>query len=451
MNETSASFTSWHRDLKLNNRWPVGVGFFILFTCVFGFGVWAALAPIEGAVVASGLFIAKGQNKHIQHLEGGILREIKVSEGDMVEVNQILIRLDDTTANATLRRLVTRQHRYLAIRARLEAEIYGKPDLVVPESLKNRLPDQEIADIISRQRIELEATRTKQASEQAVLLKEIAGLKESIAGFQSRANATKSRMTLFQEELEDKVKLLDRQLTRKSEVLAIQRAEAGLAGELGELAGRIADARERIARAEQQIEALRSTAVQNAIVELRETEAALDDVGEQIRSARDVMERTEIRSPVKGIVVKIDHNTIGGVIAPGTEILEILPVDDELIIEARVDPNQISHLDMKQKALVRLTAVNQRVTPMIEGELVYLSADIVSRQNNPRAAADGASDHSFIVRIRLDQNDAREKAPDFRAMPGMPADVFIKTEDRTFLDYVLTPVTDMFSRAFRES
>ena len=451
MSSSCPSLRNWHRDISLSTRWPVGAGFLVLFTCVFGFGVWAALAPIESAVVASGSFVAIGQNKQIQHLEGGILKDTLISEGEVVEPGQVLIRLDQTAVYARLRRLVLRRYRLLAARARLEAEIYGAADLTVPDALKREAANPEITEIVSRQRIELKAIRDKQVSEENVLRKEIAGLRESIAGFEARIESTRARLALFQEELKDKTELLDRQLTRKSEVLAIRRSEAGLSGELGELTGRIADARERIARAEQQIESLRSGAIQRAITELRESETELDDVEEQIRAAKDIVDRTEIRSPVKGVVVKINQNTIGGVIAPGEPILELLPVNDELVIEARVDPSQITHLDRGQKALVRLTAFNQRVTPMIAGEVVYLSADTISESERTEAGAGALrKSNSFIVRVRLDRDDAELKAPDFRAMPGMPADIFIKTADRTFFDYVVTPVTDVFSRAFRE-
>jgi HlyD family secretion protein len=321
-----------------------------------------------------------------------------------------------------------------------------------PTARRNSLSDNpEIAEILNRQGIELEAQRTQLHSEQNVLRKEIAGLNESITGLNARVESTRSRMALFQQELKDKTALYDRQLTRKSEVLAIQRAEAGLSGELGELIARIADARERIARAEQQIEALSSAAIQRAITELRETETELDDVVEQIRAARDVVDRIEVRAPVKGVVVELNHATLGGVIAPGAVILELLPVNDELIIEARVQPHQIAHVQAGQEALVRLTAFRHRVTPMIAGTVAYLSADSVSQKAGPDQASQAPQqDHSFVVRVRLDREDALKKAPDFRATPGMPADIFIKTEERTFFDYIVAPVTDVFARAFRE-
>ena len=447
------SIDQWHRSVRASSRLPTLLGVAILLFCVGGFGVWAAVAPLDGAVVVSGSFVASGQNKHIQHLEGGILREMLVKEGDLVEVDRPLLRLDPTAATARLRRLVVRNCRLLVMKARLEAEIDVLPAFRLPAGLAPEADDPEIQAIFERQATELRARRAKLLTEEEVLRREIAGLQESVGGYTAQANATKQRLALFAEELKDKQTLLARQLVRKTEVLAVQRAEAALAGELGELTARIADAQERMSRAEQQIAQLRSAAAQKAIEELRATETELDDLQEQIRAARDIVDRIEVRAPVRGIVVKLHQHTSGGVIAAGAVILELLPVNDELVIEARLNPSEISHVKEGQRALVKLIALNQRLTPMIEGKVVYLSADAVTTSHNARTKAelDAAARPSYVVRVRLEEQDARQKVESFRPTPGMPADVFIKTGERTFFDYIMKPVLDRFSRAFRES
>lgn len=452
MSSSVQSLQSWHQGVRLSGRWPTRFGLAVLVICVAGFGIWAGFAPLEGAVVASGSFVATGQNKQIQHFEGGILRDSLVAEGQIVEAGQTLMRLDDTAPTAKLRRLLLKRYRLLATCARLEAEIDGKAEFAISKVLAERADDPEVAAMLTRQRVELQAKQAKLASEQEVLRKEIKGLMQSISGFEARAKSARDRASLFQEELKDKSSLLDRQLTRKSDVLALQRAEAGLTGELGELIGRIADSREKIARAEQQIESLRSAAIQRSITELREAETERDDVEEQIHAAQDVVERLEVRAPVRGAVVKINQHTSGGVIAPGAVILELLPLNDELVIEARVRPDQITHVHEGQAALVRLSALNQRSTPMIEGSVVYLSVDTVAEAEplSNRQAQPADPSHSFVVRVRLDTADMRAKTYDFRPTPGMPADIFIKTAERTFFDYIITPVRDSFARAFRE-
>jgi HlyD family secretion protein len=397
------------------------------------------------------VFVATGQNKQVQHLEGGIVREVLVREGDLVEAEHPLVRLDETAAKTKLRRLVLRKYRLSIMLARLEAEMQSRASFDMPAALASEAADPEVQAVFERQKVELAVRRARQADEEHVLRKEMAALQERIAGYQSLVTTMQQRRSLFDEELRDKKALLERQLARRSDVWAIQRAEAGVSGELGDLTGRIADSRERIARAEQQIAQLRSATSQKIAEELRATESELDDVSEQVRAAVDVLQRTEVRAPVRGIVIKLNHHTRGAVVAPGAILLELLPTDDELIIEARTSPNDISHVREGQDALVRLTALNARVTPTIEGKVIYVSADAVEDRDAHRDAEPlTPRRYWFITRVRLDARDARNKIEAFQATPGMPADVYIKTGERTFFSYILRPLLDSLSRAFRE-
>lgn len=451
MMAASTPLDTWQRHVPDGIRRPTVVGLAIVAAWICGFGLWAAMAPLDGAVVASGSFVATGQNKQVQHLEGGIIRQMLVREGDLVQSGQTLVRLDDTPAKSKLRRLVLREYRLLTMQARLEAQIDLKDDFALPASLAVAARDPEVAQILARQKMELKARRQNQADEEQVLRKEVAALKESIGGYDAQTKAVEQRLTLFSEELRDKKSLLDRQLARKTEVMALRRAEADLAGSRGELLGRIADSRERIARSEQQITELRSAAMQKTIEELRQTETELDDVREQIGASRDVLRRIDIRAPDRGIVVRVNYHSNGAVVAPGAIILELLPVDDKLIIEGRVNPNDISHVHEGQAALVRLTALNQRLTPVIAGHVVYVSADAIADQQQQQPASLVPFHHqSYIVRVKLDEDDVHKKIGEFSPTPGMPADVYIKTGERTFFEYMLRPVLDSFSRAFRE-
>jgi HlyD family type I secretion membrane fusion protein len=444
---------AWHRDVQHSARGPIAIGALILLIWAFGFGVWATTAPLASAVVASGSFVATGQNKQVQHLEGGIIRELLVKEGDIVEAKQPLVRLDDTAAQSKLRRLVTRRYRLLATAARLHAEINSSDQVqLLPAQADEMKNDPEARSIVQAQQDELTARRRSLANQEEVLRKEIAGLKESIRGYETQIRANRDRSALFSEELQDKSPLIDQQLIKKSEILALQRSEMGLAGELGDLLGRNGDATERIARAEQQIAQLQLAAVEKASEDLRGTEAELDDFREQILAAQDVVRRTDVGAPVRGIVVKLNQYTTGGVVAPGGVILELLPINDELVIEARIDPNEITHVKEEQNALVRLTALNQRLTPMIEGKVVYISADTVSDQGMRRTGEQDTAVRrdSFVVRVRLNERDTRDMVENFRPTPGMPAEVFIETGQRTFFTYLMRPVIDSFSRAFRE-
>jgi membrane fusion protein, type I secretion system len=450
MSNSAESLSIWQRDVPNRMRRPLILGLVIVALWAGGFGIWAASAPLEGAVITSGSFVATGQNKQVQHLEGGIIRDILVREGDTVEPGQPLVRLDETAAEAKLRRLVLREYRYLTAQARLVAQIRSQDSFSLPKELAEN-DDPEIGQIYARQQMELKAYRKNKSDQEKVLRKEIAALKQSIIGYEAQSEAVQRRLALFSEELDDKEALLDRKLARKTDVMALRRAEADMAGSHGEMLSRIADSRERISRAEQQIAELKSAARRTSIEELRETETELDDVREQISASRDVADRTQIRAPQRGIVVRVNYHTTGAVVAPGAVILELLPVDDQLVIEGRIKPSDISHVQNGQSALVRLTALNKRLTPVIEGTVVYLSADaIADRLAQEQTAAVAFDRQSYIVRVKLDEADVRSKIGAFRPTPGMPADLYIKTGERTFAEYMLRPLLDSFSRAFRE-
>jgi len=440
----------WHRDVPRSSRWPIALGVCVLLVWGFEFGAWAAVAPLDGAVVASGSFVATGQNKQVQHLEGGIIRKMLVNEGDLVEEGQPLLRLDDTAVKAKLRSLVLRRYRLIAMAARLTAEINSLDKLQLPEALAQQASDPDVKFVLQGQDAQLTARRTTLLAQEEVLRREISGLRETIRGYQAQVDSNTRRLALFDEEIKDKSYLLERQIIKKTDVLNLQRAEASVSGDLGELLGRIGDAKDRIARADQQMVQLRAAAIQKAVEELREAESDLDDVNEQIRATRDVAERTEVRAPVRGIVVKLHRHTAGGVVGPGDLILELLPVNDELVIEARVNPTEITHVKVGQNALVRLTALNQRLTPMIDGKVVYVSADTVPDQSAQREIDSETRRDSFIMRVRIYEADAHSKVENFRPTPGMPADLYIKTGQRTFFNYMMRPILDSFSRAFRE-
>jgi HlyD family type I secretion membrane fusion protein len=452
MTAAKDSIGEWYRGVPLSAKWPIFTGLAMLVVWLGCFGVWAGVAPLNSAVVAPGTFVATGQNKLVQHFEGGIIREIAAKDGDVVEADQVLVRMDDTAANSKLRRLVIRKYRLLAMKARLQAEMSSSETIETPAAFSESARDPEIQAILERQRAELWARRASLVTQESVLAKQIAGLEESIRGYEAQVQSTKQRIALFAEELKDKNLLLGQQLVRKSDVLALRRSEASLGGELGEYLGRIADSKERIAQANERIAQLHSTALRDAIKELRETEAELDDIEEQIRAAQDVVNRVDVRSPVRGIVVKKNFHTPGGVVSPGAVILELLPISEERIIEAHVNPKDISHVSVGQEALVRLSALNQRVTPMVRASVIYVSADALSEQVQVKAETRSDTRREFyMVRVGLDQGEILRRMPDFIPTPGMPADVYIKTGERTFFEYMMKPVFDSFSRAFRET
>lgn len=435
----------WYESLPRSTRFPTIAGVVVMATMVMGFGVWGNTAPIAGAVVASGVFVATGQNKIIQHLEGGVIRDIHVREGDAVEQGQLLIELDSTTANTELRRLFLRRVRLTAIDERLQAEMREQETIAFPEELTS-LDGSEVKEILESQKLTFTARRNNMNSDIAGINESINALNERIQGSKIQLEGVRRQIKFIEEEIETKQYLLQTGLVRKPELLVLQRTQANLEGEVGRIMGDIGDAKERIAKAVEQINGVRKAAIKTAVEQMHEVRGELVDVRERMQSAKGVLDRVRITAPVKGVVVKLRYHTQGGVIEAGKNIMEILPLKDELIIEARVRPQDIDSVKHGQHATVRLTALNQRITPMISGEVIYLSADTLADERKSQQV--GPTD-IYIVRVKLNNAEAAA-VHGFSPTPGMPAEVYIKTSERTFFQYVVKPIHDSMLRAFRE-
>ncbi|MFN3348027.1 HlyD family type I secretion periplasmic adaptor subunit [Pseudorhodoplanes sp.] len=447
MSNASTDEKMWYAGVPRSARIYTLFGTIVLAGTVLGFGVWGGTAPIAGAVVASGVFVVTGQNKIVQHLEGGVIREIAVQEGDRVQAQQVLITLDDTAPKAELRRLELRLTRLQAMAARLLAEMKEETNLEFPESILRAAQDPDIQPILESQKLTFEARRQSLNSEIATIEEGINALQERVEGAKLQMAGVREQLRLLAEEIEAKAHLVKSGFIRKPELLALQRAEANLQGELGRLQGELGDARERISRGREQIAAARKAAVKTAVEQLHDVRAELSDVRERIRTAQGVLDRIQIVAPVKGIVVKLRYHTPGGVIEAGKNIMEILPLQTEVIIEVRIRPQDIDHVKPGQHAMVRLTALNQRLTPMIGGRVVYVSADAVPDE---KKGVQQAQSDIYLARIALNPQDAA-LIPDFTPTPGMPAEVYITTSERTFFEYLTRPIRDSMARAFREN
>jgi HlyD family secretion protein len=437
-------------DVPRSTRNAKMLGFLLIAISFLGFGAWASTALIAGATVAPGLFVVTGENKIIQHLEGGVIRSILVREGQVVDAGQTLIQLDETTPKAELRRLVLKHARLLAMEARLKAQVAEAPAVNWPAELASQA-DADLAEIRNTQQEAFDAQRKNLQSDIVTIEEGIAALEARIAGSRTQLASVEKQLGYYEEELKTKSGLFQGGLIRKPEVLQLQRAQAAMQGEIGRINGDIGDSRERIARSREQINGVRKAAIKAAVEQLHEVAADLYDTRERMRAARGVLDRITITSPVHGVVVKLRYHTAGGVIEAGKNIMEILPLQDELIIEARVRIQDIDNVKVGQDATVRLTALNKRITPMIEGKVIYVSADSVSdEQKGQQGQQAKTSTDVYVARVRLDKDEA-ERLHNFRATPGMPAEVYIKTGERTFLEYLLKPIRDSMSRAFREN
>jgi HlyD family type I secretion membrane fusion protein len=433
----------WYADVPRSIRKQTITGLLLMAGAFGGFGFWALTAPLAAAVIAQGSFVATGQNKVVQHLEGGIIEEILVSEGDHVEADQPLVRLDETAALANERQLFLRRARLEAIVARLMAQVQGLDTIAFPDVLAAHLNDPEIGPIIESQELNFQTWRSKLDSEIGLFRRNIEGYAFRTEGYQQLLESTRRQLALLQEEYAGKKILLDKGLIRKTEITSIQRAMADAEGQIGRLTAEVLETGAQITKQQQQIQQAEQAYREAALEELQKIEAELDSVREQLRGAASVLRRATINAPVSGTVVRLYYHTSGGVIESGKPIMEILPSDVPLIIEAQIRRTEIDSVKVGQQAIVRLTALNQRTTPVLNGEVYYVSADSL-----PDPAKNGARE-VYLARVNLPVSEL-SRVFGFAPTPGMPAEILIQTAERTFFDYLTKPIRDSMARAFME-
>jgi HlyD family secretion protein len=314
------------------------------------------------------------------------------------------------------------------------------------EVVQSPADSPEVKEIVDSQRMAFTARRNNLNSDVKSIQESISALEERIRGSRVQHDAVHRQIILLDEEIVTKDKLVQAGLVRKPELMVLQRQKANLEGEVGRIMGDIGDAKERIARALEQINGVRKTAIKTAVEQMHEVRGELADVRERMLSAKGILDRIRVTAPVSGVVVKLRYHTRGGVVEPGKNIMELLPLKDELIIEARLRPQDIDSVKHGQTAMVRLTALNQRITPMVTADVIYLSADTLADEKKSQQV--GPTD-IYIVRVKLNSEESRN-VPNFSPTPGMPAEVYIKTSERTFFQYIVRPIHDSMMRAFRE-
>jgi len=423
-------------------RNAVRLGALVLFLFVTVFCVWGAMAPLDSAAVASGIVKVDSNRKTVQHLEGGIIREILVREGDAVAAGQALVHLDATQAEASRELFRWQLIAAKAQEARLVAERNGLSEIAFPPAEGRGQSERDRVREIREGQQTLFVTRGKALDSRVAILGERVGqYKAQINGFEAQEDAALRRLTLLREEIADLEKLVKRKVSPKSTLLALQRQAAEVEGAIGSYQAQIARTREAIGETELQIVDAPNSYLNEVAEELREVRSQISDLEERLRSAADVLARQQMVAPVSGIVVNLRKFTSGGVIAPGEAILDIVPQEDSLVVEARLDPIDIDSVAPGLEAQVRLTAFRQRTTPTLSALVKNVSADSLTDERT------GVSYYAARIEVDRDELAALE---DVKLYPGMPAEVMIVTGERTFLQYLLSPLTDSFGRAFRE-
>lgn len=407
----------------------------IVLTGFGGLGGWAAVASVSGAVVAPAVVVVENNAKKVQHLDGGLIAETIVKNGDRLAAGDIIVRLDDTEARANLQIFQSQLSELKARMARLVAERDGLSVLDVTANNADAPVSiwQSQAKLLAA-RLDVRRGKKQQLSEQ------IAQLEQATKGLAAQASSKEKQIALIHRELISLYKLRAAELVTQSRWLALERETARLEGERGQLTADIARSGVQIAETRLQLIGVDQVFLSEVLSELREVETKVNELSEKVAAIRARLKRMDIRSPMAGVVHKLTATTVGGVIGPGEIIAEVVPEKDHLVLEGRVDPGSIDRLHLAQSTIARFPTFDVRKTPEFNGKLIMISPD--ARQDAPDQPA------YYMVRVAL---TGSEESPSSSVLkPGMPAELLFETGDRSVLSYLIKPVSDQFAHAMRE-
>ena len=417
-------------------------GMAVVVLLVGGFGSWAALAPLDSGVIAAGTVIVDGRRRLVQHQEGGVIERLSISEGDRVARGQVLLRLDQTSAGAAYDILQGSYDSALAEQARLFAERDGLVEIAFPDELLRRADQPEVQSILDGQTKLFSTRQTSLEGQESILSQQIEQSRQEIEGLSAERTSKDKQVLLLEDELEGLRDLLKDGLTQKTRVLALERQLEQLVGEGSSISASIAGIENSIGEKELEILQVRKAHQEQVATDLRDTRARLLDSRERLGNARHVLDQIEVKAPIDGIVVNLKANTEGGVIGAGDVIMELVPTDEQLVVDARVSPSDIDLIHQDMKANVLFTAFEIGSTPTLTGKVMHVSAD--------RLVDDLSGQPFYQATIEVPEPEMTKLGEGQRLTAGMPADVIIVAGERTMLQYLLHPIKRSFQRAWQE-
>lgn len=428
-------------ELQASMRRFSMLGGVVVVLVLGGVGGWATFAQIQGAVVAAGQLVVETTSKRIQHRDGGIVSQINVKNGDRVKPGQELVIMDDTEARAELGIVETIRIEWLGKAARLRAERDGADKVDFDEELIALRGDPLIDKVVEGQMQIFDVQRTALKSRQEQLGERVVQLQKQITGLNAQLSAGRKQSGFIERELTGTRDLLDKGLVQMPRVLALEREAARLEGQQGQLVSEIARAQGQIAEIRLQMIQLADDTRTRTLAELREAESKLQEFAERKIAIEAKLQRTRVKAPRSGIVHELAVHTIGGVVSPGETMMFIVPDEDELVVEARIRPQDIDQVVVGQDATLRFPNADARLTPQVHGQITQLSADLKQ--------VDAQTPPYYSVRLKVGDRDM-SKLGDLVLKPGMPVEAFIQTKPLTPWAYLMQPLSEQLNRAFRE-
>jgi epimerase transport system membrane fusion protein len=439
LSQASPSVPEADFTLEVSDRTPRLIGMGILLVVFGGFGLWALLAPLDSAALAPGVVTVKSYRKTVQHLEGGMVSEILVTNGQLVEQGQTLLVLDNTMAKAELGVL---KGQYFTTRA-MENRLAAERDLLETIDFANDLDPEDVRAIeaIKNEKQIFAARRDDRLGEIEVLGQRIMQHESQIQGLRALISSKQEIVSSYDEEVNDLAELLVDGYVDKQRLRDLQRSRSRSIGELADHRSSIAQAEVQIGETRLQILQLNKRFTTEVVDQLAATQAGVYDLRERILAIEDRLRRTVITAPVAGIVLGMNTHTIGGVVQPGKTLLDIVPDLAELVIEAQVSPMDIDRVTPGMETTIRFSAFKNATTPTIKGELTQISADRLLEEQTGKPY--------YLARVELTEEGKKMLGP-LILVPGMPAEVLIKTGERTFFDYLIQPASNAFARSLIE-
>lgn len=429
------------QDTSRSIKRHVLAGLIIVLVLGGGVGGWAGTMTLSGALIAQGQVVVDSNVKKVQHPTGGVVGELRVRDGDRVKEGDILVRLDETVTRSNLAIVTKGLDELYARRARLESERDGLQSIRFPADLLEREQDPAVGAILDGERKLFELRYSARTGQKAQLRERVEQLNEEIRGLKAQRESKEKETQLIGREKEGVYDLWKQKLVPLTKITQLEREEARLQGEAGQLIAQTAQAGGKISETELQILQVDRDLSSEVAKETREIDGKIGEFVERKVAAEDQLRRTDIRAPQDGTVFQSNVHTVGGVVTAGDAIMMIVPDADSLTVEAKVNPQDIDQVRDGQTALLRFSAFNQRTTPEIYGKVTRVSADTSSDQRTGQTY--------YTVRVAMPADEVA-KLGEVRIVPGMPVETFIQTGDRTMISYLTKPLHDQLMRMFRE-